>query len=62
MQSHCPEARQFAACDPNVNVEQTGAAAWTRSSTAASYHVIAPPPEIPVTPMRRGSTSGRVSM
>jgi hypothetical protein len=37
------------------------AATWNRSSTAAVYQVIEPPPEIPVTATRFESTSGRVS-
>ncbi len=37
----------------------TGTATRTRSSAAATQNVAAPPPLIPVTPMRCGSTSGR---
>ena len=44
-----------------IQVEQIGAAAAIRSSTAAVNQVTAPPPEIPVIPMRLRSTSGRDS-
>ena len=37
-----------------------GTAHATRSSAAAIQNVAAPPPEIPVTPIRAGSTSGRL--
>ena len=53
VQSHCSETRSRVVCEPTVQVEQEGAAAATRSSSAARYCVITPPPEIPVTPMRR---------
>jgi hypothetical protein len=46
--------------DTSDGVEQTGAAAAILSSTAAVFHFIAPPPEMPVKPMRLPSTSGRV--
>ncbi len=38
----------------------TGTATFTRSSAALIQIVAAPPPEMPVTPMRSGSTSLRV--
>ena len=44
-----------------VSERFTGTATLTRSSAAAIQKVAAPPPEMPVTPMRSGSTSGRVS-
>jgi len=37
----------------------TGAVALTRSSAAEIQNVAAPPPEMPVAPMRSWSTSGR---
>ena len=46
-------------CDASVAVPQTGEQALTRSSAAAIDHVAAPPPEMPVTPSRVASTSGR---
>ena len=39
----------------------TGTAQATRSSAAAIQNVVAPPPEMPVTPIRSGSTSGRLT-
>ena len=39
----------------------TGTAHLTRSSAAAIQNVAAPPPEMPVTPMRSASTSGRLT-
>ncbi len=39
----------------------TGTATFTRSSAAATQKVAAPPPLIPVTAMRSGSTSGRLN-
>ncbi len=37
----------------------TGAATFTRSSTAVSRNVCVPPPDSPVHPRRSGSTQGR---
>ena len=38
----------------------TGTATFTRSSAAAIQNVAAPPPLMPVTAIRCGSTSGRL--
>ena len=60
MQSQWPSTQPSTTWFSKSVIPATGTATLIRSSIAAIHQLYAPPPLRPVTPMRSGSTSGRV--